>query len=159
MFITLGHSPDLLTCPSTSTRAPSSSVRCLSPMPRENGTKMAKKSLPVTSSRSLSAGAFAKLSLMMSLRPTRVTLSSSSRSLLDSRVTFKSEERNNVITWAHLGEYEFRVEGKQPVSLAATLSACEVIVEKKTEPPKIYLAKSTVFAISSCYRVFFYISP
>ena len=51
-----------------------------------------------------------------------------------------------------------RVEDK-PVSLAATLSACEVIVEKKTEPPKIYLAKSTVFAISSCYRVFFYISP
>ena len=43
-----------------------------------------------------------------------------------------------------LGEYEFRVEGKQPISLMANLSAVEVIVEKKTEPPKIYLNKSTV---------------
>jgi len=42
------------------------------------------------------------------------------------------------------GEYEFRVEGKQPISLMANLSAVEVIVEKKTEPPKIYLNKSTV---------------
>ena len=42
------------------------------------------------------------------------------------------------------GEYEFRVDGKQSLSLAAMLSAVEVIVEKKTDPPKIYLAKSSV---------------
>ena len=42
------------------------------------------------------------------------------------------------------GEYEFRVDGKQSLSLAAMLSAVEVIVEKKTDPPKIFLAKSSV---------------
>ena len=83
----------------------------------------------------------------------KVNLSSSSSTLLDSWVTIKSETKRD-----HLGEYEFRVEGKQPVSLAANLSACEVIVEKKTEPPKIYLAKSTVLP-STRFFVSYYISP
>jgi len=48
----------------------------------------------------------------------------------------------NDVTASDQGEYEFRVEGKQPISLMANLSAVEVIVEKKTEPPKIYLNKS-----------------
>ena len=56
-----------------------------------------------------------------------------------------------------LGEYEFRVEGKQPISLMANLSAVEVIVEKKTEPPKIYLNKSTVTIRFKYFFIFFII--
>ena len=57
---------------------------------------------------------------------------------------FSSNKTQILIKILLLGEYEFRVEGKQPISLMANLSAVEVIVEKKTEPPKIYLNKSTV---------------